>query len=224
MTIRILERGQVDHALHDCDCLPSHNAIRLASGFNPTAWNRGSAYDRLDMRCLGGASLVRLAGVGCCSSAAPAADVEQGPRRLRRRGRRQRRLPRPIRSGSSASWSSSCATTRKTGSAAITESLRVLHPEFKDALAALGEDNLGAAIVGLTKLRESADPYLAADASYFLGAGLSCSTSGSRTRCRCLADLQGKWADKTAQRRRSAVPPRRGRSRPAAAQGSDGLR
>src|SRR5258707_11293668 len=39
--------------------------------------------------------------------------------------------------------------------AAITESLRLLHPEFKAALAALGEDNLGAAIVGLSKLRES---------------------------------------------------------------------
>src|SRR4051812_12045152 len=53
-------------------------------------------------------------------------------------------------------------------SAAITESLRLLHPEFKDALVALGEDNLGAAIVNLSKLRESNDPYLAAAASFYL--------------------------------------------------------
>src|SRR5438046_2944380 len=52
--------------------------------------------------------------------------------------------------------------------AAITESLRLLYPEFKAALTALGNDNLGAAIVGLTKLRESADAYLAADASFYL--------------------------------------------------------
>src|SRR5262245_46919794 len=54
-------------------------------------------------------------------------------------------------------------------SAAITESLRILYPDYKAALTALGEDNLGAAIVGLTKLRENADPYLAADATYYLG-------------------------------------------------------
>src|SRR5207302_5244814 len=40
--------------------------------------------------------------------------------------------------------------------AAITESLRLLYPDFKAALTALGEDNLGAAIVGLSELRESA--------------------------------------------------------------------
>src|SRR5690349_16796231 len=52
--------------------------------------------------------------------------------------------------------------------AAITESLRLLHPDFKAALAALGEDNLGAAIVGLTKLRASADAWLAADSTFYL--------------------------------------------------------
>jgi tetratricopeptide (TPR) repeat protein len=51
---------------------------------------------------------------------------------------------------------------------AITEALRLLRPEFKQALAALGEDNLGAAIVGFGKLRGSDDPYLAAEAAFYL--------------------------------------------------------
>src|SRR5688572_22388586 len=81
--------------------------------------------------------------------------------------------------------------------AAITESLRLLHPEFKAALAALGEDNLGAAIVGLTKLREAADPYLAADASYFL-ARAQLLDERFEDSLPLLDDLQNKWADKTA--------------------------
>jgi TolA-binding protein len=82
-------------------------------------------------------------------------------------------------------------------SAAITESLRLLHPEFKDALAALGEDNLSAAIVGLTKLRESADPYLAAAASFYL-ARANLLDERFEDALPLLSDLQGKWADKTA--------------------------
>ncbi len=81
--------------------------------------------------------------------------------------------------------------------AAITESLRVLHPEYKAALAALGEDNLGAAIVGLTKLRESADPYLAADATYYLARAYLLDERFEDS-LPLLADLEGKWADKTA--------------------------
>jgi tetratricopeptide (TPR) repeat protein len=81
--------------------------------------------------------------------------------------------------------------------AAITESLRVLHPEFKAALAALGEDNLGAAIVTLTKLRESADAWLAADASFYLARAYLLDQHFEEA-LPLLADLQGKWADKTA--------------------------
>jgi tetratricopeptide (TPR) repeat protein len=81
--------------------------------------------------------------------------------------------------------------------AAITESLRLLHPEFKAALAALGEDNLGAAIIGLTKLRESADAYLAADASFYLARAYLLDERFEDA-LPLLADLQGKWADKTA--------------------------
>ena len=80
---------------------------------------------------------------------------------------------------------------------AITESLRLLHAEYKDALAALGEDNLGAAIVGLTKLREAADPYLAADASYFLARAYLLDERFEDS-LPLLDDLQNKWADKTA--------------------------
>lgn len=82
-------------------------------------------------------------------------------------------------------------------SAAITESLRVLYPDYKVALTALGEDNLGAAIVGLTKLRESADAWLAADASYFLGRAYLLDERFEDA-LPLLADLEGKWADKTA--------------------------
>lgn len=81
--------------------------------------------------------------------------------------------------------------------AAITESLRLLYPEFKSALAALGEDNLGAAIVTLSKLRESADAYLAADASFYLARAYLLDERFEAA-LPLLADLQGKWADKTA--------------------------
>jgi tetratricopeptide (TPR) repeat protein len=73
----------------------------------------------------------------------------------------------------------------------------LLHPEYKDALAALGEDNLGAAIVGLTKARESADPYLAADASYFLARAYLLDERFEDA-LPLLDDMQNKWADKSA--------------------------
>lgn len=82
-------------------------------------------------------------------------------------------------------------------SAAITESLRVLYPDYKAALTALGEDNLGAAIVGLTKLRDSKDPYLAADATYFLGRAYLLDERFEDS-LPLLTDLEGKYADKTA--------------------------
>jgi tetratricopeptide (TPR) repeat protein len=81
--------------------------------------------------------------------------------------------------------------------AAITESLRILYADFKAALAALGEDNLGAAVVGLTKLRESADPYLAADASFYLARAYLLDERFEDS-LPLLTDLQGKWSDKTA--------------------------
>ena len=81
--------------------------------------------------------------------------------------------------------------------AAITESLRLLHPEFKAALAALGEDNLGAAIVALTKLRQSGDAWLAADASYYLARAYLLDERFEEA-LPLLADLQGMYADRTA--------------------------
>jgi tetratricopeptide (TPR) repeat protein len=81
--------------------------------------------------------------------------------------------------------------------AAITESLRLLHPDFKAALAALGDDNLGAAIVGLTKLRESADAYLAADSAFYLARAYLLDERFEEA-LPLLADLQGKWAGNTA--------------------------
>jgi tetratricopeptide (TPR) repeat protein len=80
--------------------------------------------------------------------------------------------------------------------AAITESLRLIYPEFKDALAALGDDNLGAAIVGLEKLRRSSDPYLSAGATFYL-ARAQLLDERFEDATPLLADLAGKWADKT---------------------------
>ena len=80
---------------------------------------------------------------------------------------------------------------------AITEALRVLYPEYKDALAALGDDNVGAAIVGLSKLRQSTDPFLAADSSYYLARAYLLDEHFEDA-LPLLADLQSKWADKTA--------------------------
>jgi len=81
-------------------------------------------------------------------------------------------------------------------SVAITEVLRVLNPQFKDALTALGEENLGAAITRLTELRESNDPYLAADASYYLSRAYLLDERFEDA-LPLLADLQGKWAGQT---------------------------
>jgi hypothetical protein len=81
-------------------------------------------------------------------------------------------------------------------SVAITEVLRVLHPEFKDALTALGEENLGAAITKLTALRESKDAFLAADASYYLSRALLLDERFEDS-LPLLDDLQNKWAGNT---------------------------
>lgn len=51
---------------------------------------------------------------------------------------------------------------------AITEGLRELYPAFREALQALGEEKLDAARTSLTDLASASDPYLAAEASYFL--------------------------------------------------------
>jgi hypothetical protein len=79
---------------------------------------------------------------------------------------------------------------------AITEVLRVLHPEFKDALTALGEENLGAAITKLTELRESKNAFLAADASYYLSRALLLDERFEDS-LPLLDDLQNKWAANT---------------------------
>jgi tetratricopeptide (TPR) repeat protein len=80
--------------------------------------------------------------------------------------------------------------------AAITESLRLIYPEFKEALAALGDDNLDMAVVGLEKLNRSADPYLAAAATFYLARAQMLDERFEEA-VPLLADLEGKWADKT---------------------------
>ena len=53
-------------------------------------------------------------------------------------------------------------------SQAMTESLRVLHSEFAEALVQLGDENADAAIPTLKKLSDGNDPYLAAEAKFYL--------------------------------------------------------
>jgi hypothetical protein len=80
--------------------------------------------------------------------------------------------------------------------AAINESLRLLYPEFKDALDALAADNLGAATIGFSNLSKSDDPYLAAAATFYLARSYLLDERFEDA-LPLLSDLQGKWADKT---------------------------
>ena len=50
----------------------------------------------------------------------------------------------------------------------ITEALRILHPDFAEALVQLGDENAAEAIPTLQKLAASSDPYLAAEATFYL--------------------------------------------------------
>lgn len=51
---------------------------------------------------------------------------------------------------------------------AVTEALREVYPGYREALMHLGEENIPAAVEQLQTLRKSEDPYLAADANYYL--------------------------------------------------------
>ena len=79
---------------------------------------------------------------------------------------------------------------------AITEALRELYPEYKAALAALGEEDFGAAVPALSKLHGGDDAYLAADAGYFLARACMLDERFEDA-LPLLADLTGKWSDKT---------------------------
>ena len=79
---------------------------------------------------------------------------------------------------------------------AITEGLRELYPEFRDALATLGEENLNVAITALGKLRDASDPYLAAEASYYLARAYLLEERFEDA-LPLLEDAGGKWAGKT---------------------------
>ncbi|HZL89768.1 MAG TPA: hypothetical protein VFB96_15490 [Pirellulaceae bacterium] len=79
---------------------------------------------------------------------------------------------------------------------AITEGLRELYPDFRDALATLGEENLNAAITALGKLRDASDPYLAAEASYYLARAYLLEERFEDA-LPLLEDAAGKWAGKT---------------------------
>jgi tetratricopeptide (TPR) repeat protein len=54
---------------------------------------------------------------------------------------------------------------------AVTESLRAISPDYQQALSDLADENLAVALPALVKLAASDDPWLAADASYYLARG-----------------------------------------------------
>lgn len=83
-------------------------------------------------------------------------------------------------------------------SIAVTEALRELYPDFKDALTTLGEENLQDAVTKLGKLRDAKDPYLAADAAYFLARAYMLDERYEDA-LPLLEDATGKNADKTAR-------------------------
>lgn len=56
-------------------------------------------------------------------------------------------------------------------SLAVTEALRLMDPAYQQALTDLGDENLPVALPALAKLANSDDPWLAADAAYFLARG-----------------------------------------------------
>ena len=56
-------------------------------------------------------------------------------------------------------------------SLAVTEVLRAIDPAYQQALTDLGDENLATALPALAKLAGSDDPWLAADAAYFLARG-----------------------------------------------------
>ena len=56
-------------------------------------------------------------------------------------------------------------------SLAVTEALRAIDKDYQQALTELADENLGTALPALSKLAGSDDPWLAADAAYFLARG-----------------------------------------------------
>ena len=80
--------------------------------------------------------------------------------------------------------------------AAVTEVLRDISPEYRQALTALGEENLIDALAGLNKLTSSADPYLAADAAYFAARALLIDERYEEA-LPLLDDLSSKWLAST---------------------------
>lgn len=78
----------------------------------------------------------------------------------------------------------------------IGETLRLINPEFRDALATLGEENFAEATQKLVPLAKSADAWLAAEASYFLARSFILEERFEEA-LPLLEDLRGKFAAKS---------------------------
>ena len=78
----------------------------------------------------------------------------------------------------------------------IAESLRLVNPDFRNALTLLGEENFASASQALQPLTQAEDPYLAAESNYFLARAYILEERFEEALPR-LEELRGKFADKT---------------------------
>lgn len=85
---------------------------------------------------------------------------------------------------------------------AVTEALRAISPDYQKALSDLGDENLEAALPALAKLVGSDDPWLAADAAYFLARGYLIGERFEEA-MPLLEQLRGKLADRSSHQAES---------------------
>jgi tetratricopeptide (TPR) repeat protein len=89
----------------------------------------------------------------------------------------------------------SLSDTEEARSEAITAGLCQIYPQYQAALTLLRDEELEEAIAALAKLAESDDPYLAADASFFLARAYTWQDRHEPA-LPLLRDVTGKWVDK----------------------------
>jgi len=83
-------------------------------------------------------------------------------------------------------------------SAAVTEGLCELYPDYRAALEGLGEEKLDAAIESLQRMSAHEDPYLASDASFYLARALMIEERYEGA-VSLLDNVMGKWGDNSLQ-------------------------
>lgn len=135
-------------------------------------------------------ALLLLGGVAWAADAAPSKVLDEFTASLQKREGAKEQIEKAL---------AAVETMKEDGysrASAITAALRELYPDYQAALAALGEENLEEAMNGLRKLSASDDPYLAADATFYL-ARANMLTERYEDALPLLSDISAKWAGKT---------------------------